>query len=991
MTATLVGLLASMAARDPEAPAIEVAGGGVLNRGDWLYRAREFADRLVLRGAAPGDRIVLHFDDPQWIDYAVAFLGVLMAGCVAVPVSAGVPANRLLAISESCGARLVVRAADLTDQSVAGLDGGARAAEPLAEPDLDALAQILYTSGTTGVPKGVAATHRNLVAGLRTRPRPLSHSELFLHSFPIGSNAAQSVLFTAVVAKPAMLVLPRFSAEAFGELVASRPVGTVFVVPAMAGELVNEGIAERFDTGGVVLVGSTAAALPPAVASGLARQFPNADVVNTYTSTEAAPAQTTMFFDPSRPGSVGRPAEGEVRVTDSLGRPAPPGATGDVWLRTGAVTRAYFDDPQASAAVFADGWTRMGDVGRMDEEGYLYLVDRETDLITSGAYKISTLEVEDVLYRYPGVREAAVVGVAHPVMGQMVAAVLVADDGVDLSALRAHVAERLPRHEVPTRYLFVERMPRNPAGKPVKDELRRMLTDDSQHLDAALPTVVSTPLAELWGRVLRRRHVPSDADFFALGGDSLRGTQLAVLVAEELRAAVGSSFVFDHPLLADQERQIAAVIRATDARPADSPILDTAAGPGPEPTAGLMPAAEHFVGWMREHPALYPEPISIALRVRDRLDEELVRATMAVLLQRHISLRTVLDPVTSAPVVLDEGTAEILWIRCAPDQVEEYAVAAVERRFDPGRGPLVRVQVLQTAADDHVLVLVVDHLVFDGWSLGILLREFGLCYDALRRGSQPLLPSLPDTAAYQAWILAQYPRTVPRWTRHLEGAPRSILLPGQRADVRQCVGAEVTRELSPAFGDRWRGRAEACGTTPFVVGLAAWAEVLTELSGEPEVVVWTALAGRLTPESESLVGPYPMVPYLRLRAGRGAAFAGLVAAARVEVDFALDNQCYPYERFRPAVRFAGGFAYEKWGRAPHIPGLESERFPLPQGRTLMSYALPGEYDLTGTLMRVYERADGGIEWRLLYNSAAFDTAAITRVEEAFHDRLREVL
>ncbi|NUR63870.1 MAG: AMP-binding protein, partial [Catenulispora sp.] len=255
MTATLVGLLAARAAQDPDAPAIEMAGGGVLTRGDWLRRAREFADGLLARGGVPGDRIVLQFDDPQWIEYAVAFLGVLTAGCVAVPVSGRVTANRLQTISESCDARMIVRADDLADQTVAGLE--ARAAEPLAEPDLDALAQILYTSGTTGTPKGVAATHRNLVAGLRTRPRPLSHSELFLHSFPIGSNAAQTVLFTAVVAKPPMLVLPRFSAAAFGELVASRPVGTVFVVPAMAGELVNEKIAEHFDTSGVVLVGST--------------------------------------------------------------------------------------------------------------------------------------------------------------------------------------------------------------------------------------------------------------------------------------------------------------------------------------------------------------------------------------------------------------------------------------------------------------------------------------------------------------------------------------------------------------------------------------------------------------------------------------------------------------------------------------------------------------------------------------------------------------
>ncbi|MFC7721384.1 class I adenylate-forming enzyme family protein [Nonomuraea recticatena] len=348
------------------------------------------------------------------------------------------------------------------------------------------LAQILYTSGTTGRPKAVGASHANLTHDRALRPnrRRFAHSTRLLHAFPIGTNAAQAMLMNALDAHPTVMTLPTFTAARFARLIESHAVGTVFVVPSMASELLNHGAHERHDLSSVVLLGSAAAALPPALSLRLSAAFPNATLVNYYTSTEAAPAQTVMVFDKDRPAALGRAGFGSaLRVTGEDGRRLPPGEVGEIWLRSAAAPRSYIGGRTAGSSgegsgggVFREGWVRMGDLGYLDRDGYLYLVDRESDVVKSGAFKVSTLQVEAALYEHPGVAEAAVVGVEHPVLGTALAAAVV-PRGPDLSvtALRAFLADRLARHEIPHRVLVVADLPRNRSGKVVKEELRAMI------------------------------------------------------------------------------------------------------------------------------------------------------------------------------------------------------------------------------------------------------------------------------------------------------------------------------------------------------------------------------------------------------------------------------------------------------------------------------------------------------------------------------------
>ncbi|MGW0590438.1 class I adenylate-forming enzyme family protein [Streptosporangium sp. NPDC002607] len=479
---TVPQMLALRAEQDPEREAVIVEGVASMTFGEWDRRSDDVAHGLLDRGVRRGDRIGLLFGSRDWVDFAVAYCAVQKTGAVAVPLSDRLAPAEVRHMLEHCSASALLCGRDLTppegdrwSAAVAELEGGT-AGPPGVRVEPADLAQILYTSGTTGLPKGVGASHANLAFGCETRPnrRRFGHSRHLLHAFPIGTNAGQTMLMNALDARPAMLTLGRFTPGRLARLIESRRVGTVFVVPAMAIEFLNAGLHERHDMSSVLLLGSAASALPPAVAARLADAFPNATVTNYYTSTEAAPAQTIMIFDPSRPGALGRPAfGGALRITDAHGDPLPPGEAGEVWMRSPTATRFYYRDEQAGAEAFRGGWVRMGDIGRLDAEGYLHLVDRESDVVKSGAFKVSTLQVEAALHEHEAVAEAAVLGVPHPVLGSVLAAaVVLRSAGTSGGDLRAFLMDRLAGHELPERVLVVDTLPRNQSGKVVKRELR---------------------------------------------------------------------------------------------------------------------------------------------------------------------------------------------------------------------------------------------------------------------------------------------------------------------------------------------------------------------------------------------------------------------------------------------------------------------------------------------------------------------------------------
>jgi long-chain acyl-CoA synthetase len=462
--------LTERAERFPDRVAIRVDGGGSMTFGEWDGRANAVARGLAGAGVGKGDRVALLMPNDAALEFGTAYVAVHRAGAVAVPVNPRYARREVAHIVSDCEPRLVlgpddVPALESGDTSPYQVDVGA-----------DDLADIFYTSGTTGLPRGVASTHAN--AAFHS-VRPMEGGGVFLHAMPLSTfTGVHGAQLTPMRLAVTALVVPRFDTARFAELIEADAANWVLMVPAQILLLLESGALGGRDTSSVLAVLFGGAPTPPHAVEWMAGAFPNAVLLNGYGLTEGGASVCVLPPGEARrrPGSVGRPMPGvEVRIVDDGGADLSIGEVGEILLKVPAGDRHYYGDPDATARTWEGGWVHTGDLGRLDDEGYLYVVDRKKDMIIRGGYNIYSVEVEGALHELPDVAEAAVVGIPHAVLGQDVCAVVRVRAGapaLELDAVRAALADRLADYKLPRRLVVrAEALPRTAMGKVDKKAL----------------------------------------------------------------------------------------------------------------------------------------------------------------------------------------------------------------------------------------------------------------------------------------------------------------------------------------------------------------------------------------------------------------------------------------------------------------------------------------------------------------------------------------
>jgi long-chain acyl-CoA synthetase len=452
------------------------------------------AGMLAARGVEPGDRVGVMLPNVPY--FPVVYYGILRHGAVVVPMNVLLKRREVGFYLSDSGAKLLFAWHEFGEAAQTGADeagtdlilvepgeferlvGEAEPIVEVADRDPDDTAVILYTSGTTGQPKGAELTHSNLIRNVECFIgfTDVDETSTVLGALPLFHSFGQTCGMNAAVKAGACLsLIPRFDPGKALEIIQRDRVSVFEGVPTMYAAMLNHPERASHDVSCLSLCASGGASMPVEVMRGFEEAF-GAKILEGYGLSETSPV--ACFNQPDRerkPGSIGTPIEGvEMKVVDDDGSEVPQGEPGEIVIRGHNVMKGYWNKPEATAeAVSDDGWFATGDMAIIDEDGYFFIVDRKKDLIIRGGYNVYPREIEEVLYEHPAVREAAVIGVPHPELGEEVGAAVALKDGAEATEdeLREHAKEQVAAYKYPRKIWFVDELPKGPTGKILKREI----------------------------------------------------------------------------------------------------------------------------------------------------------------------------------------------------------------------------------------------------------------------------------------------------------------------------------------------------------------------------------------------------------------------------------------------------------------------------------------------------------------------------------------
>ena len=1019
-------------AERPGAPAVE-SFDGTLSYGELERRSARLARRLVELGVGPEARVAVALE--RGTGLVVTLMATLRAGGVYVPVDPAEAPERRRRILEDAAPRVLVTEGPREAAGMTAPPGVLRAhpgdgprstahgAPPAGPLGLSCLAYVLYTSGTTGRPKGVMVDHASLVGFVHWSASALFGAEgttVPLLS-RISFDASIKQLLTPLCLGRRVRIPPDDVLTSPGALLASiRPEDVLNCVPALWDSVVTaveSGLAAPALPRRVVLGGDR---LPRRLVERTHALSPETEVINVYGPTETTCIATAARVLPGEAVTLGRPlpATRALALGPDL-RPVPAGAPAELVLAGPGLARGYLGRPGTSAERFvpdpfgdAPGGRlyRTGDRVRRLADGRLEFLGRIDDQVKIRGFRIEPGEIEAALAEMAGVRTAAVVAPiarsrpsAQSGERTLVAYLVGEDASLDREAVSAALRQRLPEAMVPSAWEVVESLPLTPTGKV---DRRALLArgvpaaglDRNRHVAPRTPT--EEVLAGLYGELLGAERVGADDGFFDLGGHSLLATRLVSKVRSAFGVELPVRQVFEHPTVSELAAAVAAL--TGEAGPAVPPLV-ARERPAPDPVRSSFRLAPSFAQERMWFLARYaPESpvytMAGGLRLRGSLDLAALAGAVSGVVARHEVLRTVFPEAEGRPVQevqpardSDRPSLPVVDLTGLPQaarrerELERVLRSEARRPFDLAAGPLVRTALVRLDGTDHALATAMHHIVSDGWSVGILLSEVA----ALYRGEE--LPGLAiqyaDYALWQRqWLAGDVMEAqLGTWRRRLDGVPPLELptdrpRPAERQGRGERVPVRLEAELWHALGARCRER----GATPFMGLLAGLELVLSRAAGQDDFAVGTPVANRTREETEGLIGFFVNTLVLRSAVGavdaRGT-FDDLLDRVAAGARAAYEVQELPFEKLveelapeRDPSRtplFQVMLALQNTPRKPFdLPGLDAARLGTPTGTAT--------FDLTWSLTEAAE-AGAALEGSLEYDAALFDRTTVQRL------------
>ncbi|MGW6122779.1 non-ribosomal peptide synthase/polyketide synthase [Nocardia sp. NPDC055165] len=926
-TGLLPDLLAGAVAADPDRDAVTDSDRTLTYRE--LDRASSRLARVLIdSGAGPDDVIAVGI--PRSIESVLAVWAIAKSGAAWLPVDPSYPLDRITHMVTDSGARLGLTVSESLSALPGPLDWlvldelklmaecAGRSSDPVTDFDrvrplrAQHLVYVIYTSGSTGLPKGVLVTQAG-IAGFAAEETARMFGTADARVLQVGSpsfDISVMELLLAVNSAATLVIAPlgRHVGAELAQLLSEQRVTHALMTPSGLSVLDPTPL----DALRMVMVGGEACP-PDLIARWTAGPVPRA-FVNAY-----GPSETTVATNISAPLTadspltLGTPLRGITQwVLDSRLRPVPVGVAGELYVAGAQLARGYRSRAALTATRFvACPWAssermyRTGDLVRWTPEGTLDYLGRNDDQVKLRGFRIELGEVESALLAQPSVRQAAVLVRADPHRGdQLIAYVVPAVETDELiDALAAALRGTLAAHMVPSAFVVIDALPLTPNGKLDRKALPEPVFAARSFRAPAAGT--ESVVAQVFAEVLGAAPIGADDDFFALGGNSLVATQVVSRLGTALGRTVSLKSLFEAPTVT----ALAALLGTADAV-APRPALVA----GERPHRIPLSYAQQRMWFLNQFDAeSVADNIAAAIRLTGVIDYAAMNAAVAAVFARHEALRTRYPAVDGIPFqqVLD---ADQLTITLEPRAIAPVdlgnrirALAAVPFAVDSE--PPVRLHLLHTGTDEHVLVLVLHHIAADGWSVAPLTRDVMVAYAAHLAAAAPQWTPLPvqyaDFALWQRDALgaeddaeSALSRQLTFWTTELADLPDLLSLPSDRPRpaVASGRGARQAFTVPAEIIDRLRGIGARANASLFMVLHTAFATTLAELSGQQDISIGTPVAGRGDQALDDLVGMFVNTLVLRTRIRPDATFAELLGTVRDSDLRALANADVTFDR-----------------------------------------------------------------------------------------------